>query len=101
MLNKTRSMLLRCNLPEFLDPDSEFLGLAIAGEPEAFDHGLRKAASRALREQSVFAAKFDAPGEGVGGLAILTDPHVAGGDARDFSVCSIQHFCRGEPGVDV
>jgi hypothetical protein len=71
MLNKTWSMFLRCYLPQFLDPDSEFLRLAIARKPEAFNHGLRKAASCALREQGVFAAKFDAPGEGVSGLAIV------------------------------
>src|SRR6188474_3150835 len=58
MLHQSRPVLFRRDLPQLLQPDAEFLRLAIGIELETVEQGLGQAAARALSEQRVFGAQF-------------------------------------------
>ncbi len=92
-------MLVGRDLPQLFQPDAEFLRLAVLREPEAFDQHFGQAAARAFGEQRVFAAQFHAAGEAGFVMAVLADPHVAGGDAGDRIVLE-QDFRRGKARID-
>ena len=77
-----------------------FCGSRSLREPEALDQYFRQAAARALGEQSIFAAQFHAAREAGLVLAVLADPHVAGGDADDGIVLE-QEFGRGKARIDL
>ena len=93
-------MLGRIDLPQFLDADAVFLRLASFVELVFGDELLGQRAARAFGEQSVFAAQLHAARKGILRLAVAADAHVAGGDADDFAFVAIEHFGRGEAGID-
>ena len=86
MLHQPGAVLVGRDLPELLQPDAEFLRIAIGVEIEALEQRLGEDAARAFGEQRVFGAQLHAAGEIVGRLAVLADAHVAGGDAGDRAV---------------
>ena len=77
-----------------------FCGSRPASRPKRPIRLLGQAAARALGEQGVLGAQFHAAGEAVLGLAVLADPHVAGGDARDRAVGVVEHLGGREARVD-
>ncbi len=53
------------------------------------------------RDQRIFAAQLHAAGETVLRLAVAADAHVAGRDAEHLAVVAVEHFGRGEAGIDL
>src|SRR5580704_18706679 len=100
MLDQAAAMLLRRDLPQFLQADAELLRLPVLRQRETLDQNLGQAAARAFGEQSVFAAQFHAAGEACIVVPVLADAHVASGDAGDGTVLE-QHFGGGKAGIDL
>src|SRR5207248_3182778 len=63
VLHEPGLMLFGTNFPQFLQPYSEFRGIAAAVELEAGDEELGQIPARAFRKQRVLAAKLHAAGE--------------------------------------
>ena len=99
VLDEAGPVLLRRDLPEFLDADAVCLRVAVLRQPEARDQPLGEAAARAFGEHRVFAAQFHAAGEARLVVAVLADAHVAGGDAGDRAVVE-QHLGGGKARID-
>ncbi len=99
VLHQAGAVLVRRDLPEFFQPDAEFLRLAVLREPIAGDQPLGEAAARAFGEHRVFAAQLHAAGEARLVVAVLADAHVAGGDAGD-RVVVVQHFGGRKARID-
>ncbi len=96
-----RPVLLGLDLPDFLDPDAEFLRPAFSVEPVFRDELLGERTARALRDQHVFAAQLHASRKTVLGLAVATDAHVPGRDADDRVVFVVKQFGGGEARIDL
>src|SRR5208337_341554 len=89
------------DLPQFLDPDPEFLRIASLVQLETLDDLFRQRSARALGEKRVLAAQLHAAGEGRLGPAIASDPHVAGRNSDHFPVCSKERFARRKSRIDL
>ena len=100
VLDQTGLVLVRRDLPQLLEADAVFLRLAAGVETEARDQLLGQGAARALGEQGVLRAQLHAAGEAVLGLAVLADPHVAGGDTDDRAVLVVEHLGGREARID-
>ena len=74
VLHQAGRVLVRRDLPQLLQPDAEFLRLAIAGELERCDQRLGEDAARAFGEQRVLGAQLHAAGEDAVGSPSLPMP---------------------------
>src|SRR5262249_46525010 len=99
VLDEAGLVIFCWNFPQLLDADGICLRIAMVAEAEFADDLLGQRAAAALCKQRVARAQLHASLEILGRLAILTDAHVAGGDADDAAVF-LQQFGRREAGVD-
>ena len=88
------------DFPQLLDADPVGLRVAAVAQIETLHQLLGQRAAAALGEQRVARPQFHAALEVAGGLAVLADAHVAGGDADDAAVF-LQQFRGGETGIDL
>src|SRR5690349_22319917 len=93
-------MLLRRNLPELFQTETEFLRLTLVRETELCNQLLTEVAAGAFRKQRVFRAQFHAAREAVFGCAILAEAHVARRHAGDRTDGVVKHFGRRKAWVD-
>ena len=100
MLDQALLVLGGIDLPDFLQPDAEFRRLALGVERVFRDQLLAQAAARAFGEQRVLAEQLHAAREGILGLAIPADAHVAGRNAAYCAAVVVQHFGRGKARID-
>src|SRR5258707_15762960 len=63
VLDQSRLVLVRRDLPELLQAQAELLRLAPVSETLFFDQPLRQIAPRALRDQGVLGPQLHPPGE--------------------------------------
>src|SRR6185437_3759064 len=101
MRDEAGPMLRRLDLPQLLDADAEGLGIAPLAQLEALEEGLGQRAATAFGEQRLLADQLDAGREMIGRLAVLADPHAAGGDAAHPPRLVVEHLGGGEAGVDL
>ena len=101
MLDKAWLVLVRRHLPEFFQPDAEFLRVAALIEAVARHKRLGEVPARAFREQRVLGAQFHAAGERILGGTVLADPHVAGGDPDHLAIVPIEDLARRKSGIDL
>src|SRR5262249_33212447 len=101
VLHETGLVLLRRDLPQLLEADAELLRLAAPLEPGAAAPLLCRAAPPAFGKQRVLGAQLHAARERVLGLAFLSHAHVAGRDADDLAVRSVENLGRGEARIDL
>ena len=94
-------MLLRVDLPEFLDTNAEFRHIESFGEVELGNDLLGKMPAHTFSEEGVLAQKRHAARIGVLHLAIAADTHIAGCDADDGTFVVVEHFLRGKAGVNL
>ena len=94
-------MLLRRNLPEFLEADAVLLRFAVLLEAEALEQRLGQAAARAFGEERIFRPQLNAAREGILRVAVLANSHVAGGNPSDCALRRIKHFARSETRKDL
>ncbi len=88
--DQPRLMLRRLDLPQLLDADAVSLRVDPGAQVEALKH-----------EQRLLADQLDAGLDMVGRLAILADPHRAGGDAAHPPGLVVEHLGAGEAGIDL
>src|ERR1700733_4675311 len=81
MLDQALLVLRGIDLPDFLQTDAEFAGLAVGVERKLRNELLGQAAARAFSKQRVLAAQFHSAGERRLVRAVLGDAHVAGRNA--------------------
>jgi hypothetical protein len=81
VLHEARLVVLRRDLPQFLDADAEFLRLAMPSEIVSGDQLLGERTAHALADQDIFAHQRHAWREGRAVRAVALDAHVAGVDA--------------------
>jgi DNA polymerase len=94
-------VLLGLDLPQILDADAVDLQVgALAQVVFGFEMIVQMPAA-AFGEQGVFGAQFHAGLEGVSGLAVMANAHVAGNDAEDAILVVVEHVGSGEAGVDL
>src|SRR4051794_20073197 len=94
-------MFLRRDLPQLLQPDAEFLRLAILRKLETRDDLLRQRSARAFGKQRILRAQLHAARERILVLARLADAHVPGGDPDDFAAVAVKHLGRRKPRIDL
>src|ERR1700738_1909927 len=99
VLDEPGPMAVFGDLPQLLDAEAEFLRVPAGVQAEPLDQALGQASPRPLGEERIFAAKLGPASEAVASLAILSDPHVAGGDAQDFALVAVEDLRRGEAGI--
>ncbi len=86
----TLFVVLWLYFPEFLDADGVGLRIGLGIQIELLDQSLGERAPAALAEQGVGRVQFDPRFVHVGGLAVLADAHVPGGDTFDPAIVVIQ-----------
>jgi hypothetical protein len=101
LLHEAGLVMLGLDLPELLETDAVFLGLAALGQVEALDELLGKRAAHALPDQHILAH------EGHAGLvvraarSVALDAHVARDDARHRTVFAIDQIGCGKARIDL
>src|SRR5690606_4191440 len=89
------------DLPEFLQPDAEFLLLAPLTQAEFSDQLLGERTANAFADQRVFAVKLHAGRVIRPAASVTLDAHVAGGDTPDGAVLVIENLDGREARIDL
>ena len=100
MLDEAELVVLRLDLPEFLQADAELGGLAAFGEVVFGDELLGERAARAFADQHIFAHQRHAGREVRAMRTVFLDAHVAGVDAGDRALFVIEQPGGGEARID-
>src|ERR1700730_8007872 len=101
MLDEARPVQRGIDPPKLLQADAEFLRLAIVVEAELRDQLLGERTPRAFGDQSIFAAKLDAPRKTALEASVAGDSHVSRGDAQNRVRRPIKDLGAGEARKDV
>ena len=101
MLDQTRLVFLRRQLPQLFQADAELLRIAPVAEPEVFQKLLGQRAARTFRKQRVLAAQLHAAREAVLGLPVAPNAHIAGGDTDDGAVLVPERLDSRETRIDL
>ncbi len=91
----------RVDLPQLLDADGEALRVLAGIELVLVEQLPAQMAARAFGEDGVLAQQLHAELEVVGRLAVLADPHVAGGHAAHGAAIVVEHLRGGKAGEDL
>src|ERR1700730_18472252 len=86
---------------KLLQADAEFLRLAIVVEAELRDQLLGERTPRAFGDQSIFAAKLDAPRKTALEASVAGDSHVSRSDAQNRAGFAIKDLGAREAGKDI
>ena len=98
--DQARLVALRLHLPQFLDADAVGLRIDAFAQLEFLHQVLGERAAAAFGENRLFRVQFHAGLVVLGVLAVAAYAQVAGGHALDRAVLVVEHFGRGEAGVD-
>src|ERR1700731_2823966 len=101
MLDEARPVQRGIDPPKLLQADAEFLRLAIVVEAELRDQLLGERTPRAFGDQSIFAAKLDAPRKTALEASVAGDSHVSRSDAQNRAGFAIKDLDAREAGKDI
>ena len=93
--------VLRPDLPQFLDANAIALRIAVGIQPETFDQGTTQMPARTLGKHRVAAQQLHARLEGIGGLPVTVQTHVARHHATDLAFRGVEHPGGRKAGVDL
>ena len=98
--DQARLVALRLHFPQLLDADTVGLRIDAVAQLELLHQRLGERAAAAFGENRLFCMQFHAGLVSLGALAVAAYTEVAGGYASDRAVFVIEHFGRGETGID-
>src|SRR3546814_10520378 len=101
MDDPSRRMFRRINIPQFLEPDTISLGLAIRLQIELPLQNFGEMTTYALRKEGIFRVQFQS-WLIIGLVAAITgNAHIAGSDALYRTIFVIENLCGCETGENL
>src|SRR5262245_58991033 len=94
-------MFFRVNLPNFLDPQTKSLRIALRTQLETFKQSFGERPATAFGKNRLLGFKLHAAGKTRRWSAVLTNTGIPGCNARHTALFIIQNFSRGKSGINL